>query len=171
LNLNPQPINTNEPHDLVLQVFPTTKVVVDVALEVHGHCVDGQVAPLGVLFEVPRELHLGVPPVSLNIDPQRGDLEHLAINAQGDRPVGNAGGQVLELVDRCDVAHLVGRCISGKVQILGRLAQQRVPDTAAHETNLEAGHVKALAQLLRSRCHQLIQHVDLLFVRHLSSIN
>ena len=121
----------DEAHAARGQIGEPADIIVDRAVGARGERIDGEVAPLGVGAPVAAEGDLGVAAIGLDVLPQRGHLERLAVDDDRDRAVLDAGGHRLE-AGRLDAAHDFVRHRRGRhVDLMRRHAEQRVAHRAA----------------------------------------
>jgi hypothetical protein len=114
-----------------MEVRRAAMVVVQRAVGVHGHAVDGEVAAGRVLVPVGGPGHFGVAAVGADVAPERGDLDRRAVEDGGDGAVRQAGLEDAEAGALEALRDLLRRERRGHVEVLHRQAGQRVAHAAA----------------------------------------
>ena len=135
---------TDRPHHAPGKVFPPAEGVTQTLLGAVGHRIDGEVPPGQILPEVGHKGHaVGVTAIGIAaLGAKGGDLIQLSIPLDGDGAVLQAGGDAPVFSEQ--LHHLPGAGRGAEVPVVGRKAQQAVPDTAAHGVGPKACPVQLI---------------------------
>src|SRR5215472_623822 len=123
----------DETHAAMAQIVETAGIVVDGAVARCGERVDREVAPLGIRLPVATEFDLGMPAVGLHILAQRGHLEGMLVDDDGDGAVLDTGWNRLEASRRDTFDDFRWHSSRGDIDLCGGHAQQRVAYCPAND--------------------------------------
>eukprot|EP00052_Salpingoeca_macrocollata_P016896 m.136639 g.136639 ORF g.136639 m.136639 type:complete len:311 (-) comp20200_c1_seq3:34-966(-) len=138
-------------HALLLDVLAAVEIVVQAAVQVHAHGVDGQVAPLSIQQPRVCELHICVPSSGIHVDAQCGDFVGDMVNGRHHSAVLQPRGNVADAFRLENVQNLVWGGGTGKVNVLGLAAHDDVAHCPSHQPQLPAMPLENLSQPLDGR--------------------
>ena len=136
----------DEAHAPRVEIGEPADIIVDRAVARSRQRVDGEIAPLGVHLPVAAEGDLGVAAVGLHVLAQRGHLERVFVDDDGDGAVLDAGRHRLETGGGNAPHHLFRHRGSGDVDFLDRQTDKRVAHRAADRARLLAVAVEHAEQ-------------------------
>ena len=113
------------------QIGEPADIIVDRAVGCRRQGVDGEIAPLGVGLPVAAEGDLGVAAIGLHILAQRGHLERMLVDNDGDGAVLDAGRHRLEAGGRDALDHFLRHRRGGDVDLMDGQIEQRIAHRAA----------------------------------------
>ena len=126
----------DEAHAPALEIGEAADMIVHGAVAAHRERVDGEVAAAGVGFEITPETDGGAAAVRLDVLAQGRHLERRALDHHRDGAVLDAGRHGLEARLAGARAHDRRRRRGGEVDLVHRMAEQRVAHGAADDARL-----------------------------------
>ena len=137
---------TDGPHHAPGQIFLPAKGVAQALFGAVGHGVDGEVPPGQVLPDVGYKGYaVGVAAIGITaLSAEGGDLVEPAVPLHGHGAMLQAGGDALLFSEQ--LHHLLRAGGGAEVPVVGRKAQQTVPDTAAHGVGRKTCPVQRVQQ-------------------------
>src|SRR5664280_947923 len=144
----------DEAHAPRRQIVKPADIIIDRAVARGRQRVDGEIPPLGVDLPVAAEGDLGVAAKGLHVLAQRGHLERMLVDDDGDGAVLDPRGHRLEAGRRDALDHLVRHRRGGDVDFMDRNAEQRVAHRAADHARLLAVTVEHPKQTRQRACRQ-----------------
>ena len=128
------------------QIVEPADIIVDRAVARGRQRIDGEVAPLGIGLPVAAEGDLGVAAVGLHVLAQRGHLERMLVDDDGDGAVLDAGRHRLEAGGGDALDHFVRHRGGGDVDFRDRHSDERVAHRAADHARFLAVAVEHAEQ-------------------------
>ena len=153
---NPGSRVADEAHMAAQEVGAAAERIVETAIEIAAHGVEGEVPAGGILDEVVGKGDDGTPPVGSDVAPERGDLEAAGARMRRHRAMRQTRRHHLEPCrlqkGQRTLRRLLRRDVD--VQLVERGIDERVPHAAAHEARVPPAALERRHDAPRLRCGQ-----------------